>query len=213
METPGEPAGSPCAKKLNKVPTLFRVQRPGVRLHGANVRNTRFSIYDTFDLDGHELVPYRLSYPCNYLQVAENTMDPIHTVYLHTLVGETQFEETWGITPVLKFHDGETGLYSTLTYRVDDMIWVRTQQTVFPTFSHVGAFWETGKDEKYFKRSSITKWTVPIDDTNSMIIAWRHFGPAIDPDGKGKRDEVKLSLWILRGKLKPVTMMKCNAIR
>ena len=72
------------------------------------------------------------------------------------------------------------------------MIWVRTQQTVFPTFSHVGAFWETGKDEKYFKRSSITKWTVPIDDTNSMIIAWRHFGPAIDPDGKGKRDEVKI---------------------
>ena len=74
-------------------------------------------------------------------------MDPIHTVYLHTLVGETQFEETWGITPVLKFHDGETGLYSTLTYRVDDMIWVRTQQTVFPTFSHVGAFWETGKEK------------------------------------------------------------------
>ena len=25
-----------------------------------------------------------------------------------------------------------------------------------------------------------------------MIIAWRHFGPAIDPDGKGKRDEVRI---------------------
>ena len=25
-----------------------------------------------------------------------------------------------------------------------------------------------------------------------MIIAWRHFGPAIDPDGKGKRNEVKI---------------------
>jgi hypothetical protein len=72
------------------------------------------------------------------------------------------------------------------------MIWVRTQQTVFPTFSHVGAFWETGYNEKYFVRSSITKWTVPIDDTECMIIAWRHFGPAIDPDGKGKRDEVKI---------------------
>ena len=85
-----------------------------------------------------------------------------------------------------------TGLYSTLTYRVDDMIWVRTQQTVFPTFSHVGAFWETGKKEKYFVRSSITKWTVPIDDTNSMIIAWRHFGQLLTLMAKENRDEVKI---------------------
>ena len=193
METPGEPAGSPLCEKVKQGAYPVQEFKGLVFAYmGPMSEIPDFPIYDTFDLDGHELVPYRLSYPCNYLQVAENTMDPIHTVYLHTLVGETQFEETWGITPVLKFHDGETGLYSTLTYRVDDMIWVRTQQTVFPTFSHVGAFWETGKDEKYFKRSSITKWTVPIDDTNSMIIAWRHFGPAIDPDGKGKRDEVKI---------------------
>jgi hypothetical protein len=193
LETPGEPKGSPiCSKVKQGAYPVNEFKGLVFAYMGPMSEIPDFPIYDTFDLEGHELVPYRLSYPCNYLQVAENTMDPIHTVYLHTLVGETQFEETWGITPLLKFHDGDTNLYTTLTYRVNDMIWVRTQQTVFPTFSHVGAFWETGYNEKYFVRSSITKWTVPIDDTECMIIAWRHFGPAIDPDGKGKRDQVKI---------------------
>ena len=40
-----------------------------------------------------------------FTKFIENTMDPI-TLYIYTLVGETQFEETWGITPVLKFNDG-----------------------------------------------------------------------------------------------------------
>jgi phenylpropionate dioxygenase-like ring-hydroxylating dioxygenase large terminal subunit len=191
LETPGEPATSKIKDRIchGAYPVheykglLFTYMGPPDTV-------PPFPVYDTFDLPGHELVPYRISYPCNWLQVAENTMDPIHTVYLHTRVSNVQFEPTWGVTPMIEFHDGDQHLYSTLTYRWGDNIWVRTQQTVFPSFSGVGAFWEDATKEKVFFRSSITKWTVPIDDTHCMIIAWRHFGEGIDPDGRGKRDEV-----------------------
>ena len=31
-------------------------------------------------------MPYSIDYPCNWLQVAENPMDPFHSVFLHTRV-------------------------------------------------------------------------------------------------------------------------------
>lgn len=191
LETPGEPEDSPIRKRVCH--GSYPVQEyKGLLFAYMGPPDTMppFPVFDTFDWPGHELVPYRISYPCNWLQVAENTMDPIHTVYLHTRVSNVQFEPTWGVTPMIKVHESALGLYSTLTYRWQDNIWVRTQQTIYPSFSGVGAFWEDASHEKLFFRSSITKWTVPIDDTNCMIIAWRHFGPGIDPDGRGKREEV-----------------------
>ncbi|MCC6008481.1 MAG: aromatic ring-hydroxylating dioxygenase subunit alpha [Rhodobacteraceae bacterium] len=193
LETPGEPENSPIRHRIchGAYPVI---EYKGLLFAYMGPPDTRppFPVYDTFNWPGHDLVPYRISYPCNWLQVAENTMDPIHTVYLHTRVSNVQFEPTWGVTPLIRFHNAERSLYSTLTYRWGDNIWVRTQETVFPSFSGVGAFWEDAAREKVFFRSSITKWTVPLDDTNCMIIAWRHFGPGIDPDGRGKRDEVGL---------------------
>ena len=148
-----------------------------------------FPIYDTTALPDVELVPYSIHYPCNWLQIAENTMDPWHTVFLHARVTEIHFGDTWGIAPVTEFYETEGSVYATLTYRVGDMIWVRSQETISPTFSQVGAWWETGREEKYFKRASITKWTVPHDDENCMIISWRSFGPGIDPEGHGNREQ------------------------
>jgi len=110
-------------------------------------------------------------------------MDPFHTVFLHARVTDVHFGSTWGIMPEVVFHRKEEKIYATLTYRIDDMIWVRSQETILPSFSQVGAFWEEGKDEKYFVRASITKWTIPHDDENCMIISWRSFGPGIDPEG------------------------------
>jgi len=149
-----------------------------------------FPKWDTTQLDGVEMVPYFINYPCNWLQICENTMDPWHTVFLHARVTDIHFGDTWGIAPVTEFYERNHKIYATLTYRIDDMIWVRTQETISPSFSQVGAWWETGREEKYFKRASITKWTIPHDDENCMIIAWRSFGPNIDPEGHGKREEV-----------------------
>lgn len=148
-----------------------------------------FPRYDTTRLADVEMVPYFIDYPCNWMQICENTMDPWHTVFLHARVTDIHFGDTWGIAPLTKFYDMGHKIFATLTYRVEDKIWVRTQETLGPSFSQVGAWWETGREEKYFKRASITKWTIPHDDENCMIISWRSFGDGIDPDGRGRREE------------------------
>lgn len=194
LETPGEPATSKIKERT------CHGAYPVIEWHGlifaymgpaADI--PPFPLYDTInDLPGTELVPYKIVYPCNWLQVCENTMDPVHTVFLHSRLNRFQFEAAWQVMPMLEFFETPARVYATLTYRWKDMIWVRSQETTYPNFSQVGAFWEDAEEEKYFKRASITKWTVAIDDTHCMIIAYRSFGPAIDPHQRGKRELVGL---------------------
>ena len=194
LDTPGEPASSKIKERT------CHGAYPVIEWHGLLFAYMgpahdvpQFPLYDTINnLPGTELVPYKIVYPCNWLQVCENTMDPVHTVFLHSRLNRFQFEAAWQVMPMLEFHETPARVYATLTYRWKNMIWVRTQETSYPNFSQVGAFWEDAEDEKFFKRASITKWTVAIDDTHCMIIAYRSFGPAIDPKGKGKRELVGL---------------------
>ncbi len=191
LETPGEPEGS------QRKDSVVHGAYPTIEYHGLVFaymgppeKRPDFPRWDTTQLPDVELVPYSIDYPCNWLQVCENTMDPFHTVFLHARVTDVHFGSTWGTMPEVKFHQLDEKIYATLTYRIDDMIWVRSQETILPSFSQVGAFWEEGKDEKYFLRASITKWTIPHDDDHCMIISWRSFGPGIDPEGiHGSREK------------------------
>jgi hypothetical protein len=45
-----------------------------------------------------------------------------------------------------------------------------------------------GNQSTYFVRTGLTRWVVPIDDTNTITIAWRHFNKETDPHGKGQPD-------------------------
>ena len=40
-------------------------------------------------------------YPCNWLQILENAMDPTHTAFLHTIVAGSQFTDEFGVLPEL----------------------------------------------------------------------------------------------------------------
>src|SRR6185436_17100528 len=59
-----------------------------------------------------------------------------------------------------------------------------------PNFSQNGALYERGETVRYFGRSSLTRWVVPIDDTNTYVIAWRNLNRMDDPEGRAKRDEI-----------------------
>lgn len=89
-----------------------------------------FPIYDTLDQLNNEMVPYSIDYPCNWLQVAENPMDPFHSVFLHTRVTRAHFNPAWGAMPVVEWHnmDGNSGIYLTNTRRWKDYLWVRTAE-------------------------------------------------------------------------------------
>ena len=154
---------------------------------GPTEERPQFPISEVYNLPDLEPVAYSIDMPCNWLQVAENTMDPMHVAFLHSRDRDIHFGSTWGTLPEIEFHDGNWRMCRTQTRRLGNKIWVSMAETVYPSNSTIGYLWEEGTEEKYHVRAGLTKWTVPHDDTNCMIIGWRYLGD-IDVHGKGRRE-------------------------
>jgi nitrite reductase/ring-hydroxylating ferredoxin subunit len=130
---------------------------------------------DTLETPGDDLVPFSLWHPCNWLQVLENFMDPIHTIFLHSNCAEIQLSEAYAARPELHWEEVTGGMICVSTRWLDDeYVWIRTNHLLLPNFVQVGTLYEDGK-EKHFSRAGITRWIVPHDDTHCSIIGWRHF--------------------------------------
>lgn len=142
-----------------------------------------FPIYDSYAFEGDRLVPYYITYPCNWLQVHENVMDPAHAVFLHTRISYSHFADAWGELPAMEFVPTPTGMIYVTSRRWQDNVWVRSNDILLPNLAQVGHIWEDGADAKAFARVAITRWTTPIDNHTCRIIGWRHFHPDVDPRG------------------------------
>ncbi len=131
-----------------------------------------FPIYDSFVRPGYRVIPgQKYIYPCNYLQILENTMDAIHTSFLHTIVSGAVFTDEFGVLPELEFMETPVGI---ATRRIGDNVWSRSVENVLPNLQQVAPVWETGQQEISFSGPMMSRWVVPIDDTNSMYIELRH---------------------------------------
>ena len=131
------------------------------------------------DRGGRAPVPYEVPMDCNWLQVAENSMDPMHVVFLHTRVNRVQFTKKLGILPVIRWFETPIGFFYTKGRRMGDHVWISTNDIVLPNFTQAGAVYEStdGVSTKYFGRNSFTRWIVPVDDTHTTVLAYRHFNP------------------------------------
>lgn len=150
-----------------------------------------FPVLDTYDRPGNDLVPYSVHYDCNWLQVMDNFVDPAHAYWLHSNITTVQFSQAWAEQPTYDWQetpDGQ-GMYYITVRRIEDRVWVRSNHIWLPNVGQVGALLEKAEAEKFFHRASITRWTVPIDNTHSWIFGWRHFNDDVDPFREGKRDE------------------------
>ncbi len=146
--------------------------------------------YQDYHNENSELVPYSLYYPCNWLQIAENTQDPVHSCFLHTSISGAQFDESWGVLPVIDWVKTPLGMMNVNVRRWNDNIWLRTTETILPNYNQAGAFWEQPNDEKAFQRVATTRFFRPIDDTHTCVMGWRYFNDVVDPDGKGDASAV-----------------------
>ncbi|MBI1386587.1 MAG: Rieske 2Fe-2S domain-containing protein [Rhizobiales bacterium] len=149
-----------------------------------------FPVFDTFDEEGDEMIPYLIKSPCNWLQVMENAWDPFHVVYLHTKAVRTQFIEAFAELPMIEFFERPYGNFYTNTRRVGDIIWLRIHDKMLPSFTQNGGHFPLPEDSRYFGRCGLSRWVTPIDDTNTMVIAWRHFREGDDPRGLTNKAEV-----------------------
>ena len=146
--------------------------------------------YDTQEGTDTERVPFALETPCNWMQVYENTQDPVHVVYLHTRMTGEQFGDASGADQRIDFRITPIGMVNVQTRLWNGHWWTRLTETILPNGNQTGAIWEAADRPKVFQRSAMLRWMVPIDDTHTLTIGWRHFRPELDPDGRGDRTKV-----------------------
>ena len=176
LETPGEPAHSTLNDRLchGAYPTH---EHGGIvfAYMGPPDRQPAFPLYDSFVRPGYRLMPGpKYYYPCNWLQTMENAMDPAHTAFLHTIVSGAQFTEEFGVMPELEFVETPVGMMYIGTRRVGQNVWARMVEAVLPNLQQVAPIWETGHQEHAFSGPMLSRWVVPIDDTNTMFIELRY---------------------------------------
>jgi phenylpropionate dioxygenase-like ring-hydroxylating dioxygenase large terminal subunit len=176
LETPGEPADSTLKDRLfhGAYPTH---EESGIVFAylGPPERQPPFPVYDSLVQRGSRLIPGRkYFYPCNWLQIMENTMDPAHTAFLHTIVSGAVFTEEFGVLPEVEYVETPIGMIYVGTRRVGDNIWARMVEAVLPNLQQVAPIWETGREERSFSGPMMSRWLVPVDDANTMFIEFRH---------------------------------------
>lgn len=152
-----------------------------------------FSTYDCLVRPGYRVIPGRkYFYPCNWMQIQENTMDPTHTAFLHTIVSGAVFTEEFGVLPELDFLETPIGSIYVATRRVGDNVWARMVEIVLPNLQQVAPIWETGREERGFSGPMMSRWLVPVDDTHTMFIELRHVCEenGVTPDWWADREQM-----------------------
>ncbi len=176
LETPGEPESSTLKDRLfqGAYPVhesnglIFTYMGPPDKL-------PPFPLYDSLIRPGYKIMPGQsYTYPCNWLQILENAMDPVHTSFLHTIISGSQFTDQFGVIPELDYVETPAGMVYLGARRVGDNVWVRSVENVFPNMQQVAPVWEDGKSVHPFDGPMMTRWIVPMDDTNTMLIELRH---------------------------------------
>ncbi len=191
LETPCEPPASQVKSRtcLGAYPVI-EYKGLAFAYMGPPEHMPRFPVMDTFDEEGDEMAPYLITSPCNWLQVMENAWDPFHVVYLHTLAVRSQFIDAFAEMPMIEFHESATGDFYTNVRRVDDIVWVRIHDHMLPSFTQNGGHFPVPDVPRYFGRCGLSRWITPVDDTSTMVIAWRHFRDGDDPRGLTDKSQV-----------------------
>jgi len=187
LETPGEDPNSISAKKLRE--TFKLGAYPIIEFNGLVFsylgpmdKIPEFPHYDSFAIPGNTSSPYRIDYNCNWIQVLDAIMDPLHTSFLHGQSSGVQFSEGFAEVGEIDFYERGIQYLGCNTRRIEDNVWVRVNELILPNFTQAGAaFAADGTKSKYFGRSSFTRWVVPIDDHHCVALAWANFGNRGDP--------------------------------
>jgi phenylpropionate dioxygenase-like ring-hydroxylating dioxygenase large terminal subunit len=174
LETPGEPATSKIKENFcHGAYPLHEFCGLIFAYMGPPDKRPVFPIYDTYDLPGYKLIPgTKHLFDCNWLQIRENSVDPVHTAFLHTIISGAQFTKQFGVIPQTEWQETPIGMLYTGARRVGEHVWVRVNDLIMPNIHQFPPPWEDASREKFFNRPMMTNWNVPIDDTHTMRIGF-----------------------------------------
>jgi len=136
-------------------------------------------MYDSFAVPGLQLMPAaKFTLPCNWLQVKDNSMDPVHTAFLHALSSGYQFTEAFGVVPERDWLTTEAGMVYVATRRVGELAWVRVCDFMRPNVHQFTREIEEASEPKPASRPVVIRWAVPNDDTSTTNFELAQVDPA-----------------------------------
>ena len=174
LETPGEPSESTLKDRLyHGAYPVHEYCGLVFAYMGPPDQQPAFPILDTYDLPGYQLVA-RPGYiwPCNWLQVKENSMDPAHLAFLHTLPGSEGFTGDLAALGEWDYMETTAGMVYIDTRRQRDKVWVRVADFIPPNIHQFPPNTDPLALRTGINRPTATRWAVPIDDTHTMQIGF-----------------------------------------
>jgi phenylpropionate dioxygenase-like ring-hydroxylating dioxygenase large terminal subunit len=150
---------------------------------GPPERKPAFPVLDTYELPGHHLVARAPTlWDCNWLQVKENSMDPAHLAFLHTLPGSQGFTEDFKELAEWDWMETPVGMVYIDTRRQGDRVWVRVADFILPNIHQFPPNDDPMALRNSINRPMATTWAVPLDDMHTMQIGYYRA-----PEGKQPR--------------------------
>ncbi len=173
LQQPGEPPTSRYKDKVAQ-PAYPALEYGGLvfAYMGPPDKQPEFPLYDNLLGGGVELVAYRnvsrgKVADCNWLQLEENAMDPIHTAILHSGFSGVQFTEIYAIVPQIAFEETAYGMKYIRTANLPTgRTFVRQQDVFVPNVRSVAD--NLTPDEPHSQRAALIGWWVPVDDSHTI---------------------------------------------
>jgi phenylpropionate dioxygenase-like ring-hydroxylating dioxygenase large terminal subunit len=184
LETPGEPATSTLKDRLCHGAYPVSEHNGLVFAYmGPPGQQPPFPLFDTYDLPGYRMVARAPTlWECNWLQVKENSMDPAHLQFLHTLPGSEGFTDDFKQKPEWDWMETPVGMVYIDTRRNGDRVWVRVADLILPNIHQFPPNADPMALRNSVNRPMATTWAVPLDDTHTMQIGYYRA-----PEGKEMR--------------------------
>jgi phenylpropionate dioxygenase-like ring-hydroxylating dioxygenase large terminal subunit len=199
LETPGEPADSTLKDRLFHGAYLVREYAGLVFAYmGPPDKQPDFPILDTYELPGYRQIARAPTlWECNWLQVKENSMDPAHLAFLHTLPGSEGFTDDFKELAEWDWMETPVGMVYIDTRRQADRVWVRVADFILPNIHQFPPNADPMALRNSINRPQATTWAVPLDDTHTMQIGYQRApegrevrrGSGFGQDGKRSYEE------------------------
>jgi nitrite reductase/ring-hydroxylating ferredoxin subunit len=199
LETPGEPEDSTLKDRLFHGAYLVHEYQGLVFAYmGPPDKQPEFPVFDTYELPGYRMVARAPTlWECNWVQVKENSMDPAHLAFLHTLPGSQGFTEDLGALGEWDWMETPVGMVYIDTRRQGDRVWVRVADFIPPNIHQFPPNADPMAKRTTINRPAATTWAVPLDDTHTMQIGYHRApegqeprrGPGFGQDGSRPYEE------------------------
>ena len=173
LEQPGEPPHSNFKNKVAQ-PAYPAREFGGLvfAYMGPPEREPLFPRFDILERPGSQLFAYRNTSrgavaACNWLQIQENAMDPIHTAFLHSTISGRQFTDIYATLPQLEFEETQYGMKYVRTASLPSgRTFVRVQEAFTPNMRSIAD--NLTPDRPHAERAALVGWWVPVDDTHTI---------------------------------------------